>query len=617
MKEPVPPKPEVYRYIGAFIDQLHSSGIEHAVIAPGSRSTPLVLALDRQDGIHTWLHIDERSAAYFALGLARQLRAPVAVITTSGTAAANLHPAMAEASLSRIPLIAITADRPPELHDVGANQTIDQNRIFGNHVRWSTELPIADGSKLLETYARRIAARATTTATGPPAGPVHINVPLREPLVEFGWENALTASTTTTVSVSPSPDGDANKAVASLLAVTDERNGLIVCGPANSDLPADMIVELGKALGWPILADPLSGLRAGTHQLHHVIDSYDALLHSTQFASSTAPEVILRFGAAPTSKRLNQFLNDHHGIPQIVVDTPGGWRDPEAVTSLMLHADPSTLCTAALKAIKARHPHTFSGAADDPARTHSGSHSDPLWLEYWTNANAIAQRALAEAVARFDQPFEGTPASILATSLPNDSTLVIGNSMIIRDIDSFFPATSRRIRMVGTRGASGIDGVISTAAGAAATGDGPVIALLGDLSFLHDLGGLWPLHRYDLSLLIVLINNDGGGIFHFLPQYELASEQFEDWFGTPHGIDLEGAISTFGGQLIRPEHNEWASTIRNNIGRPGLTVIELRTSREHNVELHHEIWNYVDTKLSTLEFDGKTPPTVSLTDASQ
>ena len=194
-----------YRLVGALVRQLRESGVRHAVIAPGSRSTPLVLALDRLEGIRTWLHLDERAAAYFALGLARQLREPVAVVTTSGTAAANLHPAIAEASLSRVPLIALTADRPPELRDTGANQTIEQHGLYGRHVRWFAELPVADGSPALEAYARRSAARAVAVASGPPAGPVQLNIPLREPLIEPGWEAALEASTAPAVAVSPPP----------------------------------------------------------------------------------------------------------------------------------------------------------------------------------------------------------------------------------------------------------------------------------------------------------------------------------------------------------------------------------------------------------------------------
>ena len=269
----------------------------------------------------------------------------------------------------------------------------------------------------------------------------------------------------------------------------------------------------------------------------------------------------------------------------------------------MLWADPAALCEAAVAALSARRPSSFRGTPDDPARTAARSAPDRAFLARWTSANAAARRALGEAIAALDEPFEGMPPALLASALPDGATLVAGNSMPVRDLDSFFPATSRRIRVVGTRGASGIDGVVSTAVGAAAAGEGPVAVLVGDLSFLHDLNGLWPLRRHGLSLLVVLVNNDGGGIFHFLPQREQASAQFEDWFGTPHGIDFEGAIAAFGGRLLRPALGEWREAIAGASGAPGLTVLELRTERDRNVELHREVWARVDAALRELDLD--------------
>ncbi len=594
-----------YRCLGALARQLAASGVRHAVIAPGSRSTPLALALDRTEGLRSWLHLDERAAGYFALGLARQLHEPVAIVTTSGTAAANLHPAIAEASLSRVPLIALTADRPPELRDTGANQTIEQHGLYGRHVRWFAELPVPDGSPGLEAHAQRSAARAVAVAAGPPAGPVHLNVPLREPLIEPGWEAALEASIAPPVAVSAPPTRDASVAAALLLEAASGRDGLIFCGPANGDLPARAITRLAAALGWPILADPLSGLRAGAHPLTHVVEAYDALLRSTRFASDpgTRPEVVLRFGAAPTTRPLLEYLAGLEGVPQLAVDAPGGWRDADATVSAMLWADPAALCEAAVAALSARHPSAFRGTPDDPARSAARSAPDRAFPERWTNANAAARRALGEAIAALDEPFEGMPPGALASALPDGATLVAGNSMPVRDLDSFFPASSRRIRIVGTRGASGIDGVVSAAVGAAAAGEGPVAVLVGDLSFLHDLNGLWPLRAHGLSLLVVLVNNDGGGIFHFLPQREQASAQFEDWFGTPHGLDFEGAIGAFGGRLLRPALGEWREAIGGALAAPGLTVLELRTERDRNVELHREVWARVDGALRELDLD--------------
>ncbi|MCY3655555.1 MAG: 2-succinyl-5-enolpyruvyl-6-hydroxy-3-cyclohexene-1-carboxylic-acid synthase [Chloroflexi bacterium] len=625
----------LYRYIGAFTAQLARSGVRHAVIAPGSRSTPLVLALDRHASVKTWLHLDERAAGYFALGLARQLNEPVAIVTTSGTASANLLPSIVEASLSRIPLVALTADRPPELRDIGANQTIDQTGLFGSHPRWAVELPVTDGSQALEAHARGIAARAVSTAAEPPAGPVHVNVPLREPLIGIGWQRALdegAASAPMDVAPSPvtpfeqpaprrpyapvltpkikRPHQHARAAAARLVEAILGRRGIIVCGPESEGLPAEAIDTLARTLGWPILADPLSGVRTGRHSMVRIIDTYDALLRSPRFASQATPEVVVRFGAAPTSKVLNQFLASLGGVPQFVVDVAGGWRDPDAVASVMLRAEPHGLCDAVVEALGARRPSAFTGAANDPARVGAPYYADPGWLEFWTSANSTARAALDEMLRDTSEPFEGYAPVALASALRDVSTVVLGNSMIIRDADAFMWGQPRALRFLGTRGASGIDGVVSTAVGAAAAGLGPVAALVGDLSFLHDLNGLWALRRHHLSLLVALVNNDGGGIFHFLPQAEQAPVEFEEWFGTPHGLDFSGAIGTFGGRLVRPEPSEWLDALRSAANLPGLTVVELRTDRERNVALHREAWARVDAALRDAEAE-PTPPTTA------
>ena len=627
----------LYRYIGAFTAQLARSGVHHAVIAPGSRSTPITLALARNTSIRTWLHLDERAAGYFALGLARQLNEPVAIVTTSGTASANLLPSIVEASLSRIPLVALTADRPPELRDIGANQTIDQVRLFGSHARWAVELPITDGSKALEAYARGIAARAVATAADLPAGPVHVNVPMREPLIDEGWRQALDeGAAAASLDVAPNPitpyeqpaprrpyapvltptvarpHEHARAAAARLVERVLGRRGLIVCGPESDALPAEAIDTLARTLGWPILADPLSGVRSGRHSLVRVIDTYDALLRSPRFAARAAPEVVLRFGAAPTSKVLNQFLASLQGVPQLVVDVAGGWRDPDATTSVMLRAEPRALCDAVVDALVARRPSAFTGAANDPARVGAPYHADSGWLEFWTSANHTARAALDELLREQAEPFEGYAPVALTSAVREVTTVVLGNSMIIRDADSFMPSQSRALRFVGTRGASGIDGVVSTAVGAAAAGTGPVAAIVGDLSFLHDLNGLWALRRHHLSLLVALVNNDGGGIFHFLPQADLASAEFEEWFGTPHGIDFSSAIAAFGGRLVRPEPTEWLAALRGAATMPGLTVVELRTDRERNVAQHREAWARVDAALRDAEA-GATPPATAAT----
>lgn len=560
------------RYVGTFVAALAASGVRHAVIAPGSRNTPLTLALTAEGAdIHPWLHLDERSAGYFALGIARQLGEPVVVVCTSGTAAANFLPAVVEARLSRVPLIVLTADRPPELRDVGAAQTIDQVRMFGSHAKWAVDMPVPTGEPLLDRYAATTAARAAALSLEGPAGPVHLNFPFREPLVD----DASTPPPTVMPAIQPAARpaiAPSEAAIDRLVPLLSGRRGLLVAGPESDGLPAPAIVALAAVLGWPVIADPLSGLRAGTHDLSHVIDRADVLAREPEFVGRAAPEVVVRFGAAPTSKPLNQWLASLEGLDYVVVDAAAqgtaGLRDPDALSSMVVQADPRLLCEALLTAAPAPAPAS--------------------WLATWTEANRAATAALDEAIEGLGEPFEGVAPRDLATALPDGATLVVGNSMPVRDVDSFFPNQPRNIRLLGTRGASGIDGVVSTAVGAAAV-EQPVALLIGDLSFFHDQNGLWPVHRYGLNLTVVLVNNDGGGIFEFLPQQQLVGERFETWFGTPHGLDFRHVVTQYGGRHALLEGDR-SAMIAEALARPGLDVLELRTERARNTELHREVF---------------------------
>ena len=564
------------RTVRALLASLYEGGVRHVVIAPGSRNTPLTAVLTAPGSpFQTWLHLDERSAGYFALGLARQTATPVAVTCTSGTAAANFLPAAVEARLSRVPVVLLTADRPPEARDVGAAQTVDQVGLFGAHVKWAADLPVADASALdeLERYTAAAGLRAAAVSREAPAGPVHLNVPFREPLIEVGDEpfgmlpEPVTRIPATLV---PAPD-----TVARLSAMLPGRRGIIVAGPESSGLPAGPIAALARALRWPIVADPLSGLRAGEHDRSLVIDTVDVLVRDPAFAAAARPEVVLRFGAGMTSKPFNQWLAGLPQVHRIVIDdaepSTAGWRDPELQASESIAASPEAFAIA------------LAAALTDVA-------ANDAWPSLWTQANRAAQEALRAASDAIGEPFEGRAVLELAEALPDGATLVAGNSMPVRDIDSFFASTGKRIRIVGTRGASGIDGVISTAVGAAAARTGPVALLIGDLSFLHDLNGLWPVRRYGLDLTILLVNNDGGGIFSFLPQRSATPTRFDAWWGTPHGLDLAPAVALHGGRHTVLGAGGAADVIAAALRRPGLDVLELRTDRERNVTLHQQVW---------------------------
>ncbi|MFA7248494.1 MAG: 2-succinyl-5-enolpyruvyl-6-hydroxy-3-cyclohexene-1-carboxylic-acid synthase [Dehalococcoidia bacterium] len=568
------------RTVHALLQSLARNGVRHFVIAPGSRNTPITIAATAPGSpFRVWLHLDERSAGYFALGIARQTGEPVAITCTSGTAVANLLPAAVEARLSRVPLILVTADRPPEARDVGAPQTVDQLGIFSTHVKWAVDFPAADATALadLERYAAAAGARAAAVACEAPAGPVHLNIPLREPLVDADSELlAFDLGTPEVVRAPAAPAAPARNEIARVSGLVSGRRGAIICGPESAGLPATAITSLAAILGWPVIADPLSGLRAGHHPLDAVIDRADVLAREQAFTGPATPEVAIRFGAAPTSKPLNQWLATLSGTTQVIVDpaaaASGGWRDPDLRSALAVAADPGAFCSTLLEALDAR------------------SVARPEWLSLWRDANTAARAALDEAMAGLDEPFEGQVVADIAGALPDGGTLVAGNSMPVRDIDSFFPNMDRAVRIVGTRGASGIDGVVSSAVGAAAVAGDPVALMIGDLSFLHDLNGLWPVRRHDLSLTVVLVNNDGGGIFSFLPQRTSMPARFEQWWGTPHGLDLRHAVALHGGRHAFLEPGAASAAIGDALQRPGLDVLELRTDRDRNVALHQQVW---------------------------
>jgi 2-succinyl-5-enolpyruvyl-6-hydroxy-3-cyclohexene-1-carboxylate synthase len=578
--------------VGAFVDELARAGIRHVCACPGSRSTPLAIKLAQHPDIKLWMHLDERSAAYFGLGLAKAARRPVALLATSGTAAANFLPAVVEACLSRVALVVLTADRPHELRDVGAAQTIDQLRLYGEHVKWFVDLPEPEIGLSAEhvRMVRTLAGRAVGTAAAEPAGPVHVNWPFREPLVpepqptdtQAIWGARAGGRPYVEVSsgrLAPGPD-----LVASLgneLAHT--ARGLILCGPQDDpELPA-AIAELAQRLGYPILADPLSGVRRGPHERALVLDAYDAFLRHPQTVEQLVPEVVLRFGAMPTSKPVLQYLQRYASARQIVVD-PGGWREPTGLASDVLHVDPRLLCEALAERVM---------GADDATTE---------WTGTWQEINAITRATVGRELANQAELFEGKifSSSALAGLLPEGTLLYAGNSMPVRDLDTFLPAAAESLRCLANRGANGIDGVVSSALGASAAGVGPVVLVIGDVSFYHDLNGLLAARKHGLDLLVVLVNNDGGGIFSFLPQADLPGDDFETLFGTPHGLDFRPFVEGYGGRFERVA--DWPSfqnAVSEGLARGGLAVVEVPTNRVRNVVLHREVWRAVAEALAT------------------
>ncbi len=556
--------------VTAFVTALADAGLRHACFAPGSRSTPLVLGLAREPRIRLWDHLDERSAGFFALGLARALDEPVAVVTTSGTAAANLLPAVVEANLAQVPLVVLTADRPPELRDAGAPQTIDQLRLYGTHVKWFAELPPPDGTPLVQRAAASAARRAVALARAFPPGPVHLNLPYREPLVpHFGLSIAAPAGAV--LSGTPQLDERELAEVAALLA--RRRRGVVLAGPQPDIALAPALVELASLLGYPILADPLSQLRAGPHPRDLVLDAYDAVLREPEALPALQPELVLRVGAIPTSKPLQLALEAWENTEQILL-AAGNWPDPAHRASWVLQGALRPTVRALTRALALATPRP-----------------DTDWLARWRAVDRAARAALEAGLAELDEPFEGRVFRELAELLPDGAALVAGNSMPVRDLDAFFPSVPQRVRIFANRGANGIDGVTSTALGIAAARTGPTVLVTGDLSFYHDLTGLLAARRHRLRATIVLLHNDGGGIFSFLPQAHEVPEQFEFLFGTPHGLDFQHAAALFGLAYARPTDR---SSVRDALAAALVadrtSIVELRSDRQRNVVLHQELW---------------------------
>jgi 2-succinyl-5-enolpyruvyl-6-hydroxy-3-cyclohexene-1-carboxylate synthase len=558
----------------AFVEELARCGVRHAVLSPGSRSTPFAVALWRQAEIDVTVIVDERSAGFFALGAAQASRAPVAILCTSGTAAANLHPAICEADHSALPLIALTADRPPELRGIGAGQTIDQLKLYGSSVRWFCEVGThaADDDGLL--HYRATACRAFAAARGEPRpGPVHLNLALREPLAPVPMEGAITARgplalegrgerpLTAVTPVDMEPSQFLLDEVAKHIA--EAETGVIVAGRQLDPELREPLAHLARAAGYPILAEPTSQLRCGPHDRSHVVTAYDLLLRDERFRADTAPELVLRFGEMPTSKPLRSWLSGS-GADQIVVDPFGGWNEPSRRAAALLRADPTEL------------------AAGWAARLGEERSPPALWLD----AERAAVEAIAEELNGHDEPTEPALQLALGAAYRDGDLVYTASSMPIRDQEAFLPAVDADALFLSNRGANGIDGLISSGIGAAHAADRPTTIVTGDLGLLHDIGSLAALRDVSTPVRIVLIDNDGGGIFHFLPQESaLSTDEFEGLLGTPRGVAVPKAASLFDLPYRRLETLGGLS----EAFAAGTGLIEVPVDRRASVDLHRRL----------------------------
>ena len=566
-------------FCSTLVDEWVRGGITDAVVCPGSRSTPMALALAADERIAVHVHHDERAGAFTALGLGLASGRPALLLTTSGTAAVELHPAVVEAHQASVPLIVLTADRPPELHHVGAPQTVDQTHLFGGAARWFADPGVPDGASAAtwRSLAARSVAEASTGTAGP--GPVHLNLPFREPLVGTAGElpagrpDGAPWHTTTGRRVAVDRLGTAR-----LEELLDVDRGVIVAGAGSGD-PA-IVRSLSEATGWPVLADPRSGCRTAGPG---VVATFDAILRHGPSADALRPDAVLRLGAPPASKVLGQWIAGS-GAVEVAVDEHGRWFDATHQAAHVLHADPSAACQALV--------HLVGGRANES------------WASRWAAAEAAAQGAIDAALAGHVEPTEPGIARTIAAALPEGSTLVVSSSMPVRDLE-WFAAARDGMRVLSNRGANGIDGVVSTGVGAALAvrGSGtPTVVLIGDVAFLHDSNALLGLADRGIDLTIVVVDNDGGGIFSFLPQADaLGSERFEQLFGTPHGVDLSVLAAAHGLMTVEPATaGDVADAVLASIGAGGARVVQIRTDRVSNVEVHDEVHKAVAEALDRI-----------------
>jgi 2-succinyl-5-enolpyruvyl-6-hydroxy-3-cyclohexene-1-carboxylate synthase len=554
------PRPEDLQatFCATLVDEWVRCGVEHAVVSPGSRSTPLALALVTDGRVTVHVQHDERSGGFLALGLAACAGEPVVVLTTSGTAAVELHPAVVEADLARVPLLLCTANRPPELIDVGAPQAIDQTHLYGSAVRWFHAPGVAD--EAAAPRWRSLAARAYSEAAGPTAGPVHLDLAFREPLV--GTAGSLPPGR---------PEGgpwtwrpvatDVTDPVISLADDLAGRRGIFVAGAGSG--PAEPLSHIATALGWPVLASP----QAPVWATPDVIRGHDALLRNDL---DLRPEVIVHLGGPLSSRIAGEWLAAT-GAAEIVAAGDRAWRDPHGTAAVILPIPPARLLDAWLLEVARVTP------VDEGA-----------WHRRWQELGQHAVHAIEHAVAAEDAPSEPGVARAVVEALPAGARLVASSSMPIRDLE-WYANPAVELDVHANRGANGIDGVVSTAVGIAlADRTRPTVLLIGDVAFLHDTNGLLGVAQRGIQLVIVVVDNDGGGIFSFLPQADrVEPASFELLYGTPHHLDLVAVAAAFGvdAQLV----TDIGPAVREAVDAGGVHVLVVRTDRAANVEVHRRL----------------------------
>lgn len=561
-------------YVYKMVASLMQNGVEDVVISPGSRSTPLAYAFASTNNLNIYRQVDERSAAFFALGIAKAKAKPVVLLCTSGTAAANYYPAIVEAKYARIPLIVITADRPHELREVGAPQTIHQIGLYGEQVKWSVDFPIPDDAKQTLPFIERHITRGVNIAITAPFGPVHFNVPFREPLLIDFHEKLPTETFKKSFVGQISPSKQALEELTSIINYT--KRGLIIVGELALGTDLQIMWSFIRGLKWPVVVESLSNLRTNVPEdcVPYIISTYDALLKNSAFKQQVEASTVIRFGAQPVSKFLSIFLTESIPSNYIVIDEDPMFRDSTGVSTHFIHAT--------------------IGEWLHELDIHN-SEFDENYLRQWQNGEEIAKKHINAYIE--NETDEGAVVRYLLEQLPNESDLFVSSSMPIRDIDTFLLPTTKDIQVFANRGANGIDGVMSTAIGfSQAREERDMFLLIGDLAFLHDVNALIATRYQPCNITVIVFNNDGGGIFSYLSQ-STVKEYYEDLFGTPTALQFEEVAKMYDMEYKQIQNFDELEQIFHQESKKPLRLIEIFTDRQENVIAHRKLWQQIHEEL--------------------
>lgn len=562
-------------YIATLVDEFAQLGITHAVFSPGSRSTTMAMLFREHGAFETYMNIDERSAGFMALGIAKAHRKPVILVCTSGSAVAHYMPAVLEAQYSGVPLIILSADRPHTLQHVGAPQTVDQQKLFGTAVNYYEELAVPQQDHYY-TYPRLVARKAYMKAMDVKRGPVHINVPLFEPLVPELDRNHFECGRLSFSVVSGTIQSSDVRAIYDLLK---NKKILMLAGPSANPDDIKAILALSYMFNAPILGDPLSNMRSVRDE--RVITSYDAVLTQESYRDVLQPDCILQIGQMVVSKRVQQWVASMKDRTIISVSPTMDYTNPAGNTTLFVQSTPQGLVETLKIQIPELHSVDHNDCTDgiDEKLDTDGNN----YLSTWIDVDAVGRKQL-DTVGQEQELFEGRTIHLLQDLLPQYSQIVVANSMSIRDMDYFWAGNRHDATIYGNRGVNGIDGTVSTALGIATNGV-PTVLLTGDLTFFHDLNGLAVAKTHPLNLTIIVHNNDGGGIFEYLPQK--GTPHFDYLFSTAQGLDYSGLATLYGIDFVRVANNdELQNALKNYVGTAGVHVIEIPTSKERSRELH-------------------------------